>query len=90
MTSERKKLEKELGDKKDTKENKERLNAASDEVLYNIEIPANRYDLLCYEGIVRSLNIFREKETTPQYKTITPAKPLEMHVKWSQVHRMFC
>jgi phenylalanyl-tRNA synthetase beta chain len=84
VTSERKKLEKELGDKKDTKENKERLNAASDEVLYNIEIPANRYDLLCYEGIVRSLNIFREKETTPQYKTITPAKPLEMHVKWSQ------
>ena len=27
----------------------------SEEVLYKIEIPANRYDLLCMEGIVRAL-----------------------------------
>ena len=37
----------------------------SDEVLYKIEVPANRYDLLCLEGIARALRIFLEKEATP-------------------------
>ena len=31
---------------------------ASEEVLYKIDIPANRYDMLCLEGIARALNIF--------------------------------
>ena len=30
----------------------------SEEVLYKIDIPANRYDMLCLEGIARALNIF--------------------------------
>ena len=25
---------------------------------YKIEIPANRYDLLCFEGLTRALNVF--------------------------------
>ena len=25
---------------------------------YKIEIPANRYDLLCFEGLIRALNVF--------------------------------
>ncbi|KAF8607952.1 phenylalanyl-tRNA synthetase [Ceratobasidium sp. AG-I] len=33
-----------------------------------IEIPANRYDMLCIEGIARALRIFLEKEKAPDYK----------------------
>ncbi|KAI1755743.1 phenylalanyl-tRNA synthetase [Xylaria castorea] len=35
-----------------------------------IEVPANRSDLLCFEGIARSLNIFRGKEPTPTYRVL--------------------
>ena len=32
-----------------------------EEIAYKIEIPANRYDLLCVEGLSRALAIFLEK-----------------------------
>ncbi|KAJ8123934.1 hypothetical protein ONZ43_g225 [Nemania bipapillata] len=35
-----------------------------------IEVPANRSDLLCFEGLARSLNIFRGKEPTPTYRVL--------------------
>ncbi|KDQ20712.1 hypothetical protein BOTBODRAFT_26731 [Botryobasidium botryosum FD-172 SS1] len=38
-----------------------------------IEIPANRYDLLCIEGISRALRIFLEKDPATQYKLVPPA-----------------
>ncbi|RYP77708.1 hypothetical protein DL770_007054 [Monosporascus sp. CRB-9-2] len=38
-----------------------------------IEIPANRYDMLCFEGISLMLNIFREKQPTPEFKLVEPA-----------------
>ncbi|KAK8061026.1 hypothetical protein PG997_015247 [Apiospora hydei] len=38
-----------------------------------IEIPANRYDMLCFEGIALMLNIFRGKKPTPNFRLITPA-----------------
>jgi phenylalanyl-tRNA synthetase beta chain len=41
---------------------------ANDEVLYKIDIPANRYDMLCVEGIARALNIFRGTITAPRYR----------------------
>lgn len=41
---------------------------ASDEVIYRIEVAANRYDLLCLEGLVRGLLIFLEKEPVPKYR----------------------
>lgn len=34
---------------------------ASEEVLYRIDIPANRYDLLCLEGLVQGLSVFQRK-----------------------------
>ena len=40
----------------------------SDEVIYKIDIPANRYDMLCLEGIARALNVFRGKVESPVYK----------------------
>ncbi|KAJ7044474.1 hypothetical protein C8F04DRAFT_1068465 [Mycena alexandri] len=38
-----------------------------------IEIPANRYDLLCIEGISRALRVFLGKAEAPRYKTVMPA-----------------
>lgn len=35
-----------------------------------IEVPANRYDLLCIEGIARALRIFLEKDPPPRYKLL--------------------
>ncbi|KAJ5894157.1 Phenylalanine--tRNA ligase beta subunit [Penicillium taxi] len=38
-----------------------------------IEIPANRYDLLCFEGIALMLNIFLQRKSLPHYKLVEPA-----------------
>jgi len=38
---------------------------------YKIEIPANRYDLLCIEGLTRALRIFLGKEVPPSYRTVS-------------------
>ncbi|KAL2416433.1 Phenylalanine-tRNA ligase beta subunit [Exophiala dermatitidis] len=37
-----------------------------------IEIPANRYDMLCFEGIQLMLNIFNRKVAAPQYVLKAP------------------
>ena len=41
---------------------------ASEEILYKIDIPANRYDMLCLEGIARALNIFNQRLSKIEYK----------------------
>ncbi|KAI9849447.1 MAG: phenylalanine--tRNA ligase subunit beta [Sclerophora amabilis] len=38
-----------------------------------VEIPANRYDMLCFEGIALMLNIFRGKTPSPNYRLVAPA-----------------
>lgn len=38
-----------------------------------IEIPANRYDMLCFEGIAMNLNIFLGRQTIPNYRLAPPA-----------------
>uniref|UniRef100_A0A8C2BC14 Phenylalanine--tRNA ligase beta subunit n=1 Tax=Cyprinus carpio TaxID=7962 RepID=A0A8C2BC14_CYPCA len=38
-----------------------------------IDVPANRYDLLCLEGLVRGLQVFKEKLEAPRYKRVSPA-----------------
>ncbi|KAL1893220.1 phenylalanine--tRNA ligase subunit beta [Ceratocystis pirilliformis] len=50
-----------------------------------IEMPANRYDLLCFEGIARNLNIFLGNTTYPQYRLVEPAngKMIELRVSES-------
>lgn len=51
---------------------------ASDEILYKIDIPANRYDMLCLEGIARALNVFRGRIAAPQYRLADmTGKPLQ-------------
>ncbi|KIJ56702.1 hypothetical protein M422DRAFT_22863 [Sphaerobolus stellatus SS14] len=38
-----------------------------------IEIPANRYDLLCIEGIARAMKVFLGKASLPNYRIVLPA-----------------
>ncbi|KAL6007385.1 hypothetical protein ACLOJK_032882 [Asimina triloba] len=54
-----------------------------EEVIYKIDVPANRYDLLCLEGLVLALRIFVGSDKIPKYTVIdTPIKSmLKMHVK---------
>lgn len=54
-----------------TEENK---NEPNEETIYKIDIPANRYDLLCIEGLSRALLVYLEKIKTPQYKLVTPSE----------------
>jgi phenylalanyl-tRNA synthetase beta chain len=48
-----------------------------------IEIPANRYDLLCIEGLARALRIFLGKEQPPTYTLTQPAVMQEAFVEAS-------
>lgn len=54
-----------------------------EEVIYKIEVPANRYDLLCLEGIAQALRIFNGQQEIPTYKVanISTKSMLKMHVK---------
>ncbi|XP_013420944.1 phenylalanine--tRNA ligase beta subunit-like [Lingula anatina] len=52
----------------------DKAGTGSDKVIYKIEIPANRYDLLCVEGLVRGLLVFKEKMACPVYKKIPPTE----------------
>ncbi|XP_041919668.1 phenylalanine--tRNA ligase beta subunit isoform X1 [Alosa sapidissima] len=48
----------------------EKASGASDVVLYKIDVPANRYDLLCLEGLVRGLQVFKQRIEAPRYKRV--------------------
>eukprot|EP00743_Colponemidia_sp_Colp-15_P001397 GILK01001532.1.p1 GENE.GILK01001532.1~~GILK01001532.1.p1 ORF type:complete len:604 (+),score=105.96 GILK01001532.1:43-1812(+) len=50
--------------------------SASEEVVYKIDVPANRYDILCMEGLVRALRIFLGHDQPPTYRMLQPS-PLE-------------
>ncbi|KKY21370.1 putative phenylalanyl-trna beta subunit [Phaeomoniella chlamydospora] len=48
------------------------INGVQEPPQLKIEIPANRYDMLCFEGISLMLNIYREKRPIPNYKVVAP------------------
>jgi phenylalanyl-tRNA synthetase beta chain len=52
----------------------EQINQLSDEVIYKIDVPANRYDLLCIEGISRSLKVFLGDADAPIYDVMPPSE----------------
>ncbi|XP_049870661.1 phenylalanine--tRNA ligase beta subunit [Pectinophora gossypiella] len=60
VTTEKQMLMKEQGDQAGA--------GVSEEILYRIDIPANRYDLLCLEGLVNGLLVFQGKKAPPEYK----------------------
>ncbi|EPQ18477.1 Phenylalanyl-tRNA synthetase beta chain [Myotis brandtii] len=64
ITSEKEIISKEQGN--------EKAEGASDVILYKIDVPANRYDLLCLEGLVRGLQVFKERIKAPVYKRVMP------------------
>lgn len=66
-------LTKEQGDVAQTQD-------ASEEIIYRIEIPANRYDLLCLEGITNGLLVFQRKHESPTYEKIIPDNIEKMFV----------
>jgi len=49
-----------------------------EEVVYKIEIGANRYDLLCLEGLVRALLVFQGKLEVPTYQLSQSATPQQL------------
>lgn len=50
----------------------------TEEIVYRIEIPANRYDLLCTEGLALALNIFLGRQEIPEYRQSIPNVPLQL------------
>lgn len=64
VTSEKEMLEKEKGADKAV--------GASESVIFKVEVPANRYDLLCVEGLTRGLLVFQQRMKCPIYKAVEP------------------
>ncbi|CEJ81416.1 Putative Phenylalanyl-tRNA synthetase [[Torrubiella] hemipterigena] len=48
------------------------VNGVQEPPQLKIEIPANRYDMLCFEGIAMNLNIFLGRMTPPNYRVVEP------------------
>ncbi|VDL86095.1 unnamed protein product [Nippostrongylus brasiliensis] len=48
-----------------------------DSEVYKVELPANRYDLLCVEGLTRALRIFKNEMKRPNYILKRPSGPLQ-------------
>ncbi|KAL3308446.1 hypothetical protein Ciccas_013023, partial [Cichlidogyrus casuarinus] len=71
-TSEREMVAKEKGES--------RAANLSTDAIYKIEVPANRYDLLCAEGLCRALQIFYERATIPIFKKTNPSSKLQIKV----------
>ncbi|KAJ3106082.1 hypothetical protein HDU97_007085 [Phlyctochytrium planicorne] len=70
-TSEQEMVAKEVG--------ADKAKGLSSRPIYRIDIPANRYDLLCPEGITRALRVFLELQKPPVYRVVRPAnnRPVE-------------
>eukprot|EP00568_Trieres_chinensis_P006681 CAMPEP_0183293268 /NCGR_PEP_ID=MMETSP0160_2-20130417/2013_1 /TAXON_ID=2839 ORGANISM="Odontella Sinensis, Strain Grunow 1884" /NCGR_SAMPLE_ID=MMETSP0160_2 /ASSEMBLY_ACC=CAM_ASM_000250 /LENGTH=648 /DNA_ID=CAMNT_0025454355 /DNA_START=44 /DNA_END=1987 /DNA_ORIENTATION=+ len=49
---------------------KDEITNLSDDVVYKIDVPANRYDLLCIEGLSRALRIFLGDVKSPVYEVV--------------------
>ncbi|CAE7939432.1 beta-PheRS, partial [Symbiodinium sp. KB8] len=52
-----------------------------DVVVYKIDVPANRYDILCIEGLARALKVFLGQIQPPVFKVLKPASPYTITVK---------
>ena len=74
VTSEREMAAQELGKDAET------LKDLSDEVLYKIEVSANRYDLLCLEGLALAIRIFLKMEKPPKYSITQPSEIQKFYV----------
>lgn len=62
----------EEAEKNASKLSKEQLAQYSSAIVYKIDVPANRYDLLCVEGLSRALRIFLGDMEAPVYTKTAP------------------
>lgn len=56
----------------------------SDRVILKIDVSANRYDLLCHEGLARALRIFLGKQQVPNYRAVKPASEFLQRINVKQ------
>jgi len=54
-------------------------------VEYKIDCPANRYDLLCLEGLSRALSVFLQREKTPVFTALSPTLVVNVDASTSKV-----
>ncbi|KAJ2707724.1 phenylalanine--tRNA ligase subunit beta [Coemansia sp. IMI 203386] len=54
--------------------------AEGERAMLKIDIPANRYDLLCIEGLSRALSVFLGREKEPNYRLASIDKPQRITV----------
>ena len=73
VTSAREMFIREHGTGKDVAEKAASL---SDEVIYKIDTPANRYDLLSAEGMSLALKVFKGAMITPRFNVLNRSNPL--------------
>ena len=71
ITSEREEAQK----SETVKLNKDQIAKLSDKVVYKIDVPANRYDLLCVEGLSRAIKIFLGDMEAPVYEMVGEPSP---------------
>ncbi|KAI7861052.1 beta subunit of phenylalanyl-tRNA synthetase [Circinella umbellata] len=57
----------------DTSEKDESEKVPGERAQLKIDIPANRYDLLCQEGLAQALRVYEGRCKPPQYKLVKPA-----------------
>jgi phenylalanyl-tRNA synthetase beta chain len=57
------------------------LSGLSESILYRIDIPANRYDMLCVEGIATAIQTYLGLSTPPVFQSVTPKKLEQLIVK---------
>lgn len=57
----------------------------STRVIYRIDVPANRYDILCMEGMARALRIFLGEEPSPEYKLREPKLTMRVAASTARV-----
>lgn len=52
----------------------------SDEIIYKIDIPANRYDLLCLSGLAQALLIYQRKISIPTFVSVPSKSPEQLQI----------
>jgi phenylalanyl-tRNA synthetase beta chain len=52
------------------------VDSLSDRTILKIDVSANRYDLLCEEGLSRSMRVFLGLIPPPVYKTVPPVEKI--------------
>ncbi|PHH62538.1 hypothetical protein CDD81_6924 [Ophiocordyceps australis] len=56
------------------------INGVQEPPKLKIEIPANRYDMLCFEGIALNLNIFLGRVKPPNFRLVEPKSQTEQTI----------